>query len=31
VTRATVETHLAAVFRKLELTSRDQLPAALGD
>jgi DNA-binding CsgD family transcriptional regulator len=31
VTRATVETHLAAVFRKLEVTSREQLPAALGD
>jgi DNA-binding CsgD family transcriptional regulator len=31
VTRATVETHLAAVFRKLELTNRDQLPAVLGD
>ncbi|HEY8524481.1 MAG TPA: helix-turn-helix transcriptional regulator [Acidimicrobiales bacterium] len=31
VTRATVESHLAAVFRKLGVTSRDQLPAALGD
>jgi DNA-binding CsgD family transcriptional regulator len=30
VTRATVETHLGSVFRKLGVTSRDQLPAALG-
>ena len=29
VTRATVDTHLAAVFRKLGVTSRDQLPAVL--
>jgi DNA-binding CsgD family transcriptional regulator len=30
VTRATVESHLASVFRKLEVTSRGQLRAALG-
>jgi DNA-binding CsgD family transcriptional regulator len=29
VTRSTVEAHLASVFRKLGVTSRDQLPAAL--
>lgn len=30
VSRKTVETHLAASYRKLDITSRAQLPAALG-
>jgi DNA-binding CsgD family transcriptional regulator len=29
VTRATVESHLHSIFRKLDLSSREQLPAAL--
>ena len=29
VTRATVETHLGAVYRKLDISSREKLPAAL--
>jgi DNA-binding NarL/FixJ family response regulator len=31
VTRATVESHLHASYRKLEIASRDELPAALSD
>jgi ATP/maltotriose-dependent transcriptional regulator MalT len=30
VTRATVETHLGAIYRKLDISSRSQLPGALG-
>ena len=29
VTRATVETHLGAIFRKLDISSRERLPEAL--
>jgi DNA-binding CsgD family transcriptional regulator len=29
ITRKTVEAHLGQAFRKLEITSREQLPAAL--
>jgi DNA-binding CsgD family transcriptional regulator len=31
VTARTVEGHLTQVFAKLDLRSRDELPAALGD
>ena len=31
VTRATVETHLGAIYRKLDISSRSQLPGALGE
>lgn len=31
VTRATVETHLGAVYRKLEISSRSELPGVLGE